>query len=232
MCGRYVSPDTAAMERAWHIGRHNGQPFKRRFNVLPTTDIPILRAVPGLDGLDLCAARWGFIPVWWQQDKPPSHCFNARSEEAANRPMWRDAWKKSRCLIPAEGWYEWQAAESTDAVTGEIKAYKQPHYITAPDGKLIAFAGLLSMWGLPDHEPRLTCAIITRAASASVSDVHDRMPVALPAAAFDDWLNPNPQKAEAVAAMIEKAKETFRHHAVSTRLNSAKTDEESLTAAV
>ncbi len=228
MCGRYVSPDTAAIERAFHVGRDNGNVFVRRFNVLPTTDVPVLRGVADLDGFDLCAARWGFIPFWWKQDKPPSHCFNARSEEAAGKPMWRDAWRKSRCLIPAAGWYEWQAAQKPDAQTGEIKPYKQPHFISAPDGQLLAMAGLLSMWALPGEQPKLTCAIITRAAAPSVADVHDRMPVILPASSFAAWLDPKPQSSETVGALIAAAQLDFKHHAVSTRLNSAKNDEQSL----
>lgn len=230
MCGRYLSPDTAAIERAFHVGPNNGDAnaFARRFNVLPTSDIPILRGVPDLQGFELCAARWGFIPFWWKQAKPPSHCFNARSEEAAGKPMWRDAWRKSRCLIPAEGWYEWQAAQKPDSKTGAIKPYKQPHFISSPDGQLLALAGLLSVRELPGEAPRLTCAIITRAAAPSVADVHERMPVILPAAQFEAWLSPKPRSADSIAAIIQTAQLDFKHHAVSTKLNSAKNDDKSL----
>ncbi len=228
MCGRYVSPETAAIERQWHIGRGNNNPFRRRFNVLPTTNIPILRHAPDADELELTGARWGFIPFWWSQTKPPEHGINARSEDAAKRPMWRDAYRKSRCLIPAEGWYEWAASERIDPKTGEIKAYKQPHFIYRADRKLICFAGFLSSWASEGEAPKLTCAIATRAAAPCVADVHDRMPVVLPESAFAAWLDPAPQSPEAVAGLIASAQTDFEHHPVSTRLNSAKNDDEGL----
>ncbi len=228
MCGRYVSPDQAAIERVWHIGRHSSNPLKRCFNVLPTTSIPILLGARDVDGLELCEARWGFIPFWWKQAKPPTHCFNARSEDAAKKPMWRDAYRKSRCLIPAEGWYEWKAAEKANPETGEIRAYKQPHYIARRDRKLLAFAGLMSPWTQEGGNARLTCAIVTRPAAPSVADVHDRMPVVLPESVFDAWLNPAPQTPEAVASLIETAQLDFQHYAVSNRINTAKNNDEGL----
>jgi putative SOS response-associated peptidase YedK len=109
MCGRYVRPDTASIERQWHIGRTNSNPFRGRFNVCPTDTIPILRAKRESGEIELTEARWGFVPHWWKQAKPPSSGFNARSEEAVSKPMWRHAYRNWRCLIPAVGWYEWQA---------------------------------------------------------------------------------------------------------------------------
>ena len=99
MCGRYVHPDSAAVERAWHIGRHNSDPFERRYNVLPTSQVPMLRAAPGSGELELTSARWGFIPHWWKAGKAPQSTINARSEEAAAKPMWRHAYRHARCLI-------------------------------------------------------------------------------------------------------------------------------------
>ena len=96
MCGRYVHPDSAAIERAWHVGPANGNPFERRYNVLPTTSVPILRAAPGSGGLELVMARWGFVPHWWKDARPPQSTINARSEEAAAKPMWRDAYRRAR----------------------------------------------------------------------------------------------------------------------------------------
>src|SRR5258705_984343 len=107
MCGRFVSPEEVTMERYWHRGRRNN-PFARRFNVFPTDTIHFLRLPSSSDELELAAGRWGLVPHWWKEAKPPKTTFNARLEEAAGKPMWRDAWARSRCLIPAEGWYEWQ----------------------------------------------------------------------------------------------------------------------------
>lgn len=87
---RYVSPADAEIERFWHIGRHNYDPFGRLFNVAPTTQIPLLRLGPEAGELQLAMARWGLIPFWWKQPKPPNFTFNTRIEEAATKPMWRE----------------------------------------------------------------------------------------------------------------------------------------------
>ena len=231
MCGRYVSPQQAAMEREWHIGRHNSNPFKRRFNVAPTSIVPILRLDAESGELELASATWGLIPIWWKEAKPPRLTFNARSEEAATKPMWRQPLRSARCLVPAEGWYEWQIVERADPVTGEIKQAKQPHFIFRKDGKLICFAGLMSQRkGAEDEPPALSCAILTGAAAPSVSAVHNRMPIVLPASAHDAWLDPKLNDSEKAIALAREAAETeFAHHAVSLRVNSARIDDQSLT---
>src|SRR5712692_6982418 len=227
MCGRYVSPDAAAIERAWHFGRTSSNPFPRRFNVAPTLTVPIIRRDSDSGGLELTEARWGFVPGWWKQPKPPQHCFNARSEEAATIPMWRYSYSRARCLIPAEGWYEWKAVERADTNTGEIRIAKQPHFIFRPDRRPVCFAGLMSNWYLDTESSILTCAIITRPAAPSVSGMHDRMPAIIPDEAFDRWLSLELHRAHDVAALLEQSETQFEHYPVTARLNSAKTDEES-----
>lgn len=227
MCGRYVAPDQAAIERAWHIGRHNINPFKRRFNVQPTTQVPILHRDPESGELELTLARWGLIPQWWKETKPPRLTFNARSEEAAAKPMWLSPMRHARCLIPAEGWYEWQEVIHVDEGTGEAKLIKQPHFIYRPDKKLLCFAALMSLWTPPGQNvPAPTCAILTRASSGKAADVHDRMPVILPDSAHGTWLDPALDDSAKVNTIIrEQAVTEFEHYPVSTRLNSARTDE-------
>jgi putative SOS response-associated peptidase YedK len=231
MCGRYVSPETAAMEREWHLGRGDANPFRRRFNVLPTTQVPVIRAGPAARRLELAEARWGFIPAWWKKAKPPSNCFNARSEEVAAKPMWRQSFRTLRCLIPAEGWYEWRAAERTDPATGEIKPIRQPHFIFRPDREPICFAGLMSARHLGD-EQALSCAILTRAASPPLAETFERMPVVLPRSAFEAWLDPARQQGERIGEILQQAELLFEHYPVSPRLNAAKTDEECFLEAV
>lgn len=229
MCGRCVAPDTAAIERAWHIGRHNSNPFRQRYNVLPTTQIPILRQAQDADLLELTEARWGLIPHWWTKAKPPTSTINARSEEAAGKPMWREPYRQARCLIPAVGWYEWKSMERTDPATGEVKTYKQPYFLRIDREAPVCFAGLVSTWTPKGSEPRVTCAILTRAPSPSAAVVHDRMPVILQESVHEEWLDPKLKDAERIADIIAtKVLDKVRHHAVSTRLNSAKTDDESL----
>ncbi len=229
MCGRYVSPAQAAIERAWHIGRTNSNPFRQRYNVLPTTQVPILRRAAAANELELTEARWGLIPHWWTKPKAPTSTINTRSEEAAGKPMWRHPYRHSRCLIPAVGWYEWKPMERTDPATGEVTTYKQPFYLRVERDGPVCFAGLMSTWTPEGGEPRLTCAILTRAPSSSAAEVHDRMPVILREAAHRDWLDPELKEAAKVTEIIAtKAINKVSHYPVSTRLNSSKTDDEKL----
>lgn len=227
MCGRYVSPDQATIERAWHIGRSTSNPFKQRYNVAPTTVIPVLRTAP--DGiLELLEARWGLVPSWWKDEKPPQSTFNARSEEAAAKPMWRQPYRYSRCLVPAVGWYEWKAAESVDETTGQIRRFRQPYFIFSPDRRLVCFAGLMSVRIVGERVEQRSCTILTRAAAGRPAEIHDRMPVVLPEKAFKSWLAPTVTKPEDVAAMVGYAREDFEFYPVTTRLNAARDDDPEL----
>ena len=187
MCGRYVSPDQAAIERVWHLGRQNSNPFVRRFNVQPTSIVPMLRVDPESGELELVSARWGLVPSWWKDAKPPQSCFNARLEEAAAKPMWRDAMRRTRCLIPAEGWYEWQPRVRP----GSAKPYKQPYFIHRRDAAPLAFAGLMSAARLADGgEPLLTARFSPRRHPAISRKYHSRMPVVMPVELQAAWLDP------------------------------------------
>lgn len=225
MCGRFVSPETAQIERAWELRRRSPNLFPRRFNVAPTLPVQVIRTARDSPAWELTEARWGFIPSWWKPAQAPAKSFNARFEEAAAKPMWRDAYARMRCLIPAVGWYEWRAAEGADRETGEIKPCRQPHYIHRDDGKLACFAGLLSYRKEEGKEGFLTCAIVTRDASPAVKDIHPRMPVVLQDGDLGRWLDRSLVRPEALAALIEGAQALFAHHPVTPRLNAAKTDE-------
>ncbi len=206
MCGRYVSPGQASIERAWQIHRSSGLDFPQRFNVQPTTEVPMLWLDAG--ELTLTAARWGLIPHWWKQDKAPTFTINARLEEAAGKPMWRDPIRRSRCLLPAQGWYEWQ----------ELAGGKQPHYLQRADGGLFCFAGLMSVW-----QDKLSCAILTKAAEGPVAEIHDRMPVVLPDETHAGWLDPSLKDASAYAREHALSRE-FAHYPVSKRVNNARNE--------
>jgi putative SOS response-associated peptidase YedK len=225
MCGRYVSPEQAAIERAWRVGRVTGNPLVRRFNVAPTDPVPLLVNDRGV--LTLGTARWGLIPHWWKEEKPPKLSFNARIEEAATKPMWRDPMRFGRCLVPAEGWYEWRVTEETDPQTGEIVKAKQPHYIRRNDGRLLCFAGLLSRRSVPgDAEPQLTCAILTAAATGALAELHDRMPIVLPDDAHDAWLDRALKDAAqaSVLARSGQSADALTHFPVRKLVNSARND--------
>lgn len=229
MCGRYVAPDTAAIERAWQIGRRNNNPYPRRYNVTPSSQVQILRRAPDADMLELVEARWGLIPSWWAKAKPPTSTINARSEEAAGKPMWRDPFRHARCLVPALGWYEWKhVVRIVRGATEEVRSYRQPYYLRVDREGPVAFAGLIaaSTFG---GEALITCAILTRAASASAATVHDRMPVVLAEAAHREWLDPGVQDAGKVAQLLrECAVDRVKYYPVSTRVSSSKVDDETL----
>ena len=165
MCGRYVSPDSASIERHWRLVRNSGAPFSTRYNVAPTAQIPVL-----ISG-ELRTARWGLIPYWWKQDQPPRLSHNARFEEAATKPMWRDAMRGARCLIPVAGWYEWRQPD------------KQPYYFHRNDGQLLALAGLYSI-----RKDGVSCAVLSTAATDRLEAVHERMPLFLDEEGERAWL--------------------------------------------
>jgi len=232
MCGRFVSPEEAAIERYWHIGRHNNDPFKRRFNVCPTDTIPFLRLPSDSEELELATGRWGLVPSWWEEAKLPTMTHNARLGEATRKPMWSDAWRRARCLVPAEGWYEWQRAERTDPATGKIKPAKQPHFIRRADGRLFCFAGLMSYWKNPQTgEAIRSCAIVTALAAGSLAQIHERAPVVLPESAHAAWLDrklTDSAKVKAIAqARVPPAE--FTHYKVRFLVNNTKADGPELT---
>jgi putative SOS response-associated peptidase YedK len=155
------------------------------------------------DRLELAAGRWGMVPPWWKEAKPPKTSFNARLEEAAEKPMWRDAWSRARCLVPAEGWYEWQAVERVDPATGEIRPAKQPYFIRSKDGAILRFAGLMAYWKNPKTGEALrSCAILTAPAAGPLADIHERAPLVLSPEAQDAWLDrriTDPKRVEQIA---------------------------------
>lgn len=166
-----------------------------RPKLAPTDAVPIVIQQPGAPPR-LISARWGFIPHWWRKPELPRLSFNARSEEAAAKPMWRDALRSSRCLVPASHWIEWQHRQGA----------KIPHQLRPEGGRGFMFAGLWSLWRpRPGVDPMATCVILTTAPSEAVAAVHDRMPVVLAPAAWRAWLDPQAGTAEAQALLREHA---------------------------
>jgi putative SOS response-associated peptidase YedK len=218
MCGRFVSREQAALEREYNIRVRN--PFERVYNAAPTMLLPVIRTQPrdrvaagAADGSaerEALSMRWGLIPSWWSQPSAPTSTINARSEEAASKPMWRSAVRHTRCLVPALGWYEWH-------VTPEGKV---PYFIHAPALTGFCFAGLWSEWKNPAGEAQLSFAILTRAASDTLKAVHDRMPVVLGEAVWDEWLANWPaDHAAKLAAHVANSLNEFEYYAVSRYVN-------------
>ena len=181
MCGRFTQHYTWAEVHAFLSVFGTPKNLQPHYNIAPTDTVDVTRL--GKQGRELGPMRWGLIPGWWKKAaKEMPATFNARAESVAEKPMFRNAFKDRRCIIPASGFYEW---------TEEKKGAKQPHLFTAADGSpVLAFAGLWDRWRDPaTREEILSCTIIVSGASAWMEPYHDRMPVLLREADFDAWLD-------------------------------------------
>src|SRR5712691_7452771 len=161
MCGRYTVTSTPDAMRA--LFRYEEQPnFPPRYNVAPTQPIPIIRLVDGKRHFAL--VRWGMLPSWVKDPKTFTLLINARGESVAEKPAFRAAMKRRRCLIPADGFYEWKA----------VGERKQPYFVRAKSGGLLAFAGLWETWTGPNGEELETGTIVTTSANKTLAPIHDR----------------------------------------------------------
>jgi putative SOS response-associated peptidase YedK len=177
-----------------------------RYNVAPTQQIPAVRAAG--DGRECVNLRWGFIPSWSKDGKLSP--INAMSETAADKPMFRGAFRKRRWLIAASGFYEWKAVAARK---------KQPYAIRLADDKPFAFAGLWEKWAGPDGDVE-SCCILTTAPNELVGAIHNRMPAILDPRDFDLWLDPDEQDAEALAPLLRPfSADRMRAYPVSTWVN-------------
>jgi putative SOS response-associated peptidase YedK len=212
MCGRFVI--TSAPEALRKLLGYKEQPnFPPRYNIAPTQPIPVVRREHGERHFALM--RWGLIPSWVKDPKQFALLINARIEGVVEKPSFRAAMKRRRCLIPADGFYEWQK---------QGKA-KQPYFIRAKDSGPFAFAGLWETWTDRDGGEIETAAIVTCAANKSIAPVHDRMPVIVPPENFDAWLDGDKIDAKQAAALAGPAPEDFLEaYEISTRVNSVKND--------
>jgi putative SOS response-associated peptidase YedK len=179
MCGRYTlsAPDPGAIRDRFGIGE--SIEVRRRYNVAPGDEVLTVTADrEGAPRGELL--RWGLVPSWAKSPDTGLKMINARLETAAERPAYRRAFERFRCLILADGFYEWQPQPAGP---------KQPFHITRSDGGLFAFAGLWSIWHAGDGATLRTCTILTTAANAAVAGLHDRMPVILAPEAEGPWLD-------------------------------------------
>ena len=196
MCGRYVvAYDPATLVQGFSLSRV--APFPRRWNVAPQSEVPVVHDTKDGERIGVLM-RWGLVPHWAQDASIGARLNNARLESAAEKPSFRQALRRRRCLIPVSGFYEWQPRRGADG-----RPYKQPWYFSAADGQPLAFAGLFEAWRPDDTADwLLTCCILTREANPLMAPVHDRMPVIVPAAHHADWLDRGRQDPASLAALI------------------------------
>jgi len=212
MCGRYTL--TSAPEALRALFRYEEQPnFPPRYNVAPTQPIAIVRLVEGKRHFAL--VRWGLLPSWVKDPKSFTLLINARGESAAEKPAFRAAMKRRRCLIPADGFYEWQQAGDR----------KRPYYVRAKSAKPLAFAGLWETWTGPNGEEMETAAIVTTTANRTLKPIHERMPVIVPPEGFDLWLDGANVDAKTAEALIAPAPDALLEaYEISTAVNRTAND--------
>jgi putative SOS response-associated peptidase YedK len=180
MCGRFVQNYTWREVNDLYDLVGAARNLQAHYNIAPTDTVEVVRCGEG-GATELVPMRWGLVPWWWKKTlKQLPASFNARAESVADKPMFRDAFKRHRCIIPAGGYYEWEKRPDG----------KQPYFISAADGGVLSFAGLWDRWKNPETGEHLTsCTIIITGANALTRPIHDRMPVVLGRADIGPWLN-------------------------------------------
>jgi putative SOS response-associated peptidase YedK len=216
MCGRFVITSPPAAVR--QVFGYSEQPnFPPRHNIAPTQPVPVVILENG--GRHFRLMRWGLVPSWVKDPRKITLLINARSESINEKPAFKNAMRRRRCLIPADGYYEWQVSGGR----------KRPFFIHRRDGAMFGLAALAENWIGPNGEEMETVAVVTAAASADLSVLHHRVPVTLMQADFDRWLDCSSDDAAPVMALLKRSLPgEFTWHEVSTRVNHADNDDAQL----
>lgn len=218
MCGRFTvkaPPDEIAV--AFELFRD--PEWTPRYNIAPTDPVGAVRNVDGRREWTLF--RWGLIPFWAKDEKIGSRMINARGETVHEKPAFRAAFQRRRCLIVTDGFYEWQRSDSSSR---RASRPKQPFHIRRTDRQLFAFAGLWECWTPPDGSELESCTIVTTEANELLAPIHHRMPVILSPDEYDLWLDPEIE-AEALRQLLDPHPAAdFEMYPVSTDVNSARTE--------
>lgn len=211
MCGRYTLIGTWAEVHALYsltLDSDRGRNTAPRYNIAPTQDVLFVHL--DSDGHQVVEeGRWWLVP-FWAKEIPKWAMFNARSEDAEKKPAFREAFKSKRCLIPADGFYEWTKADD---------GKKDPWFIHLPETKPFSFAGL---WAHNDNLGVTSCTILTAAADEPVKQLHNRMPVILDPAAYDAWLDPETPVPDAKVLLKQNLDSELTFHRVSRNVNSSR----------
>jgi putative SOS response-associated peptidase YedK len=217
MCGRYVSVSSPSLLASqFGVEEVRTADVDANYNVTPRAEVPIVAVSRGVRVLD--RVRWGLVPFWAKDRSIGDKLINARAETVATKPAYRRAFERRRCIIPADGFYEWRAVEGVKV--------RQPYFIRRRDGEPLAFAGLWESWYDPNGQERSgallaegiaggsesdpskrspsrlrSCAIVTTTANEELTPLHHRMPVVLPAPHWDEWLDPQRQDVERLQSL-------------------------------
>jgi putative SOS response-associated peptidase YedK len=216
MCGRYRLSRRKQLVEEYFDSPSEEQDWVPRYNISPTQPVPVIRQNPKEPVRELSLMKWGLIPSWAKDSSVAASMINARSETVHEKPAFRDALKSRRCLIPADGFYEWVRTAKA----------KQPYCFEVNGGELFAFAGLWDGWKDPNGNWLKTCSILTTTPNAVTSAVHDRMPVILNPDDYDLWLDPGMNNMQVVSELLKPYDARFmRCYPVSTRVNSVSNDD-------
>ena len=219
MCGRFtLTANPADLQEAFYWVDFGNADLTPRYNIAPTQGIPVVTN-EGSHKLDFFT--WGLVPFWAKDPSIGSRMINARAETLAEKPSFKNAFKRRRCLILADGFYEWQK------LPGEKS--KTPMFIHLKDGKPFAFAGLWEEWHSPDGSQILSATIITTSPNKLVAPIHNRMPVILAESAYEQWLAPGEADTQNLSRyLIPYPAEAMETYAVSRLVNSPQNDQPSL----
>ena len=218
MCGRYVLHGPHSRLRAYFDLRDCAA-WVARYNIAPQSEILVVCDRPGVGRVGQLV-RWGLIPRWAKDAGIGLKLNNARAETVAEKPSFKASFERHRCLIPANGFYEWQA------LSEDGKVRKQPWLIRpAGDGEFFAMAGLLSAWKSPEGQDIVSACVITTAANSLMAPIHDRMPVLLAPEHFDAWLDPAYRDVEVLSQWLMPAPvESMLALPVSPRVSNARNE--------
>jgi putative SOS response-associated peptidase YedK len=221
MCGRYRLSRRKQLVEEYFDTESDEPEWTPRYNIAPSQPVPVIRQNRKEPCRELSLMRWGLIPSWAKDASVAARMINARSETAGTKPAFRDPLTNRRCLIPADGFYEWQR-------TGKVK---QPYCFEVNDGELFAFAGIWDRWTDPNRNAVETCSILTTSPNAVTSAVHDRMPVILDPDSYDIWLDPGMRDVTTVSELLKPYDaQLMRCYAISTRINHVANDDEECSA--
>jgi putative SOS response-associated peptidase YedK len=221
MCGRYeLHSHPAAIALAF--GLAHPPELQARYNIAPMTDVPIVRVASNGER-ELVHMRWGLVPRWAKDPSIGARMINARGETLADKPSFQMPYRRHRCLLPADGFYEWQPVAGRQ---GGGDRRKQPMHIGMADGSLFGLAGLFERWRGEDGTVLDTCAIVTTDANALLAPIHDRMPVIVAPEDYERWLDP--ANADVADLIAPHAASAMAVRPVSVRVNSVRNDDAEL----
>lgn len=221
VCGRFVAAtDPEGIVRFFLIDDRQAEDLPPSWNVAPTD--PVYAVAMHEGRRVLVSFRWGLVPFWAKDRKVAARHINARAETVASKPTFAESFQRRRCLIPADGFYEWQR---------HADGARTPYFVHRVDSAPIAFAGLWASWRDPIDNARLrSCAIVTTQASGGIAALHERMPVVLEPTSFQDWLDPDADPACLRHLLASADPETLTWRPVGTEVNSVRNNHPGLVA--